>query len=75
MVLVHGITESAAARDPVLVRLGDLLAADQVVRVNGLRRAEHEVVLGSWELLLTQPVEQIAARSATTSIWSIPTDS
>ena len=39
---------------------GDLLSADEQARVNGLRRAEHEVVLGSWELLLTQPVDEIA---------------
>ncbi len=41
--------------------MGDLLSADEQVRVNGLRRAEHEVVLGSWELLLSEPVEEIAA--------------
>ena len=42
------------------VMMGDLLSADEQARVNGLRRAEHEVVLGSWELLLTQPVDEIA---------------
>ena len=41
--------------------MGDKLAADEVARVNGLRRASHEVVLGVWELLLTEPVEEIAA--------------
>jgi pimeloyl-ACP methyl ester carboxylesterase len=41
--------------------MGDLLAADEVARINRLRRADHEVVLGTWELLLTQPVEEIAA--------------
>ncbi len=29
-------------------------------RVGGLRRADHEVVLGVWELLLTQPADEIA---------------
>lgn len=41
--------------------MGDMLSATEVARVNGLRRAEHEVVLGVWDLLLTQPVEEIAA--------------
>jgi len=40
---------------------GEMLSADEVARVNALRRAEHEVVLGVWELLLTEPAEQIAA--------------
>ncbi len=29
--------------------------------MNDLRHADHEVVLGVWELLLTEPVDQIAA--------------
>ncbi len=41
--------------------MGDKLSADEQARVNGLRHADHEVVLGVWELLLTQPVEDIAA--------------
>jgi pimeloyl-ACP methyl ester carboxylesterase len=41
--------------------MGDRLSADEAARVNGLRRADHEVVLGVWELLLSEPVEQIAA--------------
>jgi pimeloyl-ACP methyl ester carboxylesterase len=41
--------------------MGDRLPADEVARIDGLRRAEHEVVLGVWELLLTAPVEEIAA--------------
>jgi pimeloyl-ACP methyl ester carboxylesterase len=41
--------------------MGDLLPAAEQQRVNTLRRADHEVVLGVWELLLTQPVEEIAA--------------
>jgi pimeloyl-ACP methyl ester carboxylesterase len=41
--------------------MGDMLSADEVARVNALRRADHEVVLGVWDLLLTQPVEAIAA--------------
>ena len=40
---------------------GDLLPADEAARVAGLRRADHEVVLGVWELLLTEPAERIAA--------------
>jgi len=41
--------------------MGDVLEASEVQRVNALRRADHEVILGAWELLLTQPVEEIAA--------------
>ncbi len=41
--------------------MGEVLAASDVQRVNELRRADHAVVLGAWELLLTQPVEEIAA--------------
>lgn len=41
--------------------MGDKLSADEVARVNGLRHADHEVVLGVWELLLTQPEDEIAA--------------
>ena len=41
--------------------MGEVLSADERDRVNGLRRARHEVVLGSWELLLTRPVAEIAA--------------
>jgi len=41
--------------------MGELLPPPEQTRVNDLRRAEHEVVLGVWELLLTEPVESIAA--------------
>lgn len=41
--------------------MGDKLPADEQARVNGLRHTDHEVVIGVWELLLTQPVEAIAA--------------
>ena len=41
--------------------MGVKLSADEQARINGLRHADHEVVLGVWELLLTQPVEDIAA--------------
>jgi len=41
--------------------MGDELSADEIARVKRLRRADHDVVLGVWELLLTEPVEQIAA--------------
>jgi pimeloyl-ACP methyl ester carboxylesterase len=41
--------------------MGDRLSAEEVARINGLRHADHDVVLGVWELLLSEPVEQIAA--------------
>ena len=41
--------------------MGDMLSASEQARIKALRRADHEVVLGAWELLLTEPVEQIAA--------------
>ncbi len=41
--------------------MGDLLSADERVRITGLRHADHEVVLGVWEQLLTQPVDEIAS--------------
>jgi len=41
--------------------MGDLLPEAEQTRIKGLRRADHEVVLGVWELLLTEPVESIAA--------------
>jgi pimeloyl-ACP methyl ester carboxylesterase len=41
--------------------MGDLLPVDEQVRIAALRHADHEVVLGVWELLLTRPVEEIAA--------------
>jgi pimeloyl-ACP methyl ester carboxylesterase len=41
--------------------MGDRLSTAEADRVNALRRADHEVVLGVWELLLTEPAEQIAA--------------
>ena len=40
--------------------MGDVLPADEVSRVNGLRRADQQVVTGAWELLLTQSVDEIA---------------
>lgn len=40
---------------------GDLLSADERQRLSGLRRARHEVVLGTWDLVLSQPVEEISA--------------
>ncbi len=61
----------AMLRDPEQYRLvvdamfemmmGELLSDDEQRRIDLLRRADHEVVLGVWELLLTQPVEEIAA--------------
>jgi pimeloyl-ACP methyl ester carboxylesterase len=41
--------------------MGDKLAAAEAARVSDLRHADHEVVLGVWELLLSEPVDQIAA--------------
>ena len=41
--------------------MGELLPAAEQARIGGLRRADHDVVLGVWDLLLTQPVEEIAA--------------
>jgi pimeloyl-ACP methyl ester carboxylesterase len=41
--------------------MGELLPADEQTRIAALRRADQDVVLGVWELLLTQPVESIAA--------------
>lgn len=41
--------------------MGELLSTEEQARVNALRRADHEVVLGAWELLLSRPVEEIAA--------------
>ncbi len=41
--------------------MGDRLTDDEIDRVNALRHAEHDVVAGVWELLLTEPEEQIAA--------------
>jgi len=41
--------------------MGDKLADAEVARVNGLRHADHEVVLGIWDMLLTQPADEIAA--------------
>ncbi len=41
--------------------MGERLSADESARINALRRADHEVVLGVWELLLSEPVESIAA--------------
>lgn len=40
---------------------GELLSDGEAARIDALRRADHEVVLGVWELLLTQPAEAIAA--------------
>ena len=41
--------------------MGDVLDPSEADRINSLRRADHPVVLGAWELLLTQSVEDIAA--------------
>jgi pimeloyl-ACP methyl ester carboxylesterase len=41
--------------------MGELLPAGEQARINALRRADQAVVLGVWELLLTRPVEEIAA--------------
>jgi len=41
--------------------MGEVLEASDVQRVTELRRADHGVVLGAWELLLTKSVAEIAA--------------
>jgi pimeloyl-ACP methyl ester carboxylesterase len=41
--------------------VGDRLSSSEQERIAGLRRTDPAVVLGVWELLLTEPVEQIAA--------------
>jgi len=41
--------------------MGDRLATGEQTRINALRHADHEVVLGVWELLLTRSEEEIAA--------------
>lgn len=40
--------------------VGDRLAADEVARVNDARRPDQDVVLGVWELILSEPTEHIA---------------
>ena len=40
--------------------IGNRLAGDEAARISGLRRANHEVVLGVWELLLTKSEDEIA---------------
>jgi len=40
--------------------MGNLLPAGEQERVNALRHADQEVILGVWDLLLTQPVDEIA---------------
>ena len=41
--------------------MGERLPGDEVARVNDLRRPQHEVVVGVWDLLLTQSEDEIAA--------------
>lgn len=40
---------------------GDRLSADEMARLSALRRADQDVVLGVWELILTAPASEIAA--------------
>lgn len=40
---------------------GEMIAADEMERINSLRRPDQQVVLGVWDLILTLPVEEIAA--------------
>ncbi len=40
--------------------MGDMLSTEERDRVNTLRRPQHDVVLGVWELLLDEPVDVIA---------------
>ena len=39
---------------------GTLLSAEERARVDDLRRPDHEVILGVWDLLLTSPEADIA---------------
>lgn len=39
--------------------MGDQLTASEIARVNALRRPEHEVVFGVWELILTESLQTI----------------
>jgi pimeloyl-ACP methyl ester carboxylesterase len=65
------VSAEAMLRDPAQYQLvvdalfetmmGDLLPADEQTRIASLRRADHEVVLGVWELLLTESEDSIAA--------------
>jgi pimeloyl-ACP methyl ester carboxylesterase len=41
--------------------VGDKIAPEEAARVNAARRADQDVVLGVWELILTSPTEEIAA--------------
>jgi pimeloyl-ACP methyl ester carboxylesterase len=41
--------------------MGERLSAGEQSRIASLRRADQEVLLGVWELLLTQPVDEIAS--------------
>ncbi len=40
---------------------GTMLAADELARINALRRSDRDVVLGVWDQLLTQTVEEIGS--------------
>jgi pimeloyl-ACP methyl ester carboxylesterase len=40
---------------------GEMLPASEVERVNALRRPDQDVVLGVWDLILTLPIDEIAA--------------
>jgi pimeloyl-ACP methyl ester carboxylesterase len=40
--------------------MGEMLPAHEQARIAALRHADQEVVLGVWELLLTQPADEIA---------------
>lgn len=41
--------------------MGDKLSADEAQRINGLRNPQQDVILGVWELILTQPLAEIEA--------------
>lgn len=41
--------------------MGDRLERSEIDRVNALRRPQHDVVWGVWELILTQPLDVIEA--------------
>lgn len=40
---------------------GEKISPDEMARINALRRPDQDVVLGVWDLILTMPVDEIAA--------------
>ena len=67
---LHGFKAEPMLRDPDQYRLvidgmfdamqGDLLPEAERERINAGRRADQDVVLGVWDVILTQPVDEIS---------------